>query len=113
MCRYAGKRYKSHFVCFHCRKQFKRPPVEDVLAQRGTLEKYQRLLAAHLNPLRRERAERSAGTTIGVLRAKYWTDRIDKVQAEVAAGTGGALGEPRASQRGRKVRSRGARGCYQ
>lgn len=35
MCRYANKAYKPHYVCFACRKQFKRPPLEDVLAQQG------------------------------------------------------------------------------
>ncbi|SDJ35613.1 hypothetical protein SAMN05421542_3288 [Chryseobacterium jejuense] len=31
MCRYAQKTYKSHYVCFQCRKSFKQPDVDDIL----------------------------------------------------------------------------------
>ncbi|GEJ46399.1 hypothetical protein [Chryseobacterium sp. ON_d1] len=31
MCRYAVKTYKSHYVCFTCRKSFKQPAVYDIL----------------------------------------------------------------------------------
>jgi hypothetical protein len=44
MCRYAGKNYKRHFVCFACRKQFKRPQLTEVLEQQGTLDTYLLLL---------------------------------------------------------------------
>lgn len=33
MCRYAYSIYKVHYVCFGCRKQFKRPLLQDVLVQ--------------------------------------------------------------------------------
>jgi hypothetical protein len=71
MCRYAGKTYKWHFVCFDCRKQFKRPPLVDVLAQKGTLGTYQRLLQAHRNPTQRARAERASGTTLESMEQSY------------------------------------------
>ncbi|MBB6331505.1 DNA-directed RNA polymerase subunit RPC12/RpoP [Chryseobacterium sediminis] len=31
MCRYARKTYKSHYVCFKCRKSFKQPDAYDIL----------------------------------------------------------------------------------
>ncbi|WP_288374914.1 hypothetical protein [Chryseobacterium culicis] len=31
MCRYAGKTYKSHYVCFKCRKSFKQPESYDII----------------------------------------------------------------------------------
>ena len=31
MCRYAGKTYKSHYVCFRCRKSFKQISSSDIL----------------------------------------------------------------------------------
>lgn len=31
MCRYAVKTYKSHYVCFKCRKSFKQPDIHDIL----------------------------------------------------------------------------------
>jgi hypothetical protein len=31
MCRYAVKTYKSHYVCFKCRKSFKQPDSADIL----------------------------------------------------------------------------------
>ncbi len=31
MCRYAGKTYKSHYVCFKCRKSFKQQDVYDII----------------------------------------------------------------------------------
>ena len=31
MCRYAGKTYKSHYVCFKCRKSFKQPDASDII----------------------------------------------------------------------------------
>lgn len=43
MCRYAFKTYKSHYVCFACRKQFKQTPLQDLLAQRGQLAAFKRL----------------------------------------------------------------------
>lgn len=31
MCRYARKTYKSHYVCFKCRKSFKQPDTYDII----------------------------------------------------------------------------------
>lgn len=31
MCRYAQKTYKSHYVCFKCRKSFKQPDAYDII----------------------------------------------------------------------------------
>lgn len=71
MCRYAFKRYKSHHVCFDCRKQFKRPPLEDLLAQQGKLDLLRRLREAHHRPADRARVERQTGTTLAALSAEY------------------------------------------
>lgn len=70
MCRYGFKKYKRHFVCFECRKQFKRPPLEDVLADQGTLDTYLRLLKASSNA-RRARIEQAVGTTREAMERDY------------------------------------------
>jgi hypothetical protein len=71
MCRYAFKTYKPHFVCFDCRKQFKRPPLEDVLSQQGRLELFRRLERAYSSPKKRAELERSSGTTLAELQRDY------------------------------------------
>ena len=43
MCRYAFKTYKSHFVCFDCRKSFKKPPIEDLARINGDWENYKKV----------------------------------------------------------------------
>ena len=43
MCRYAFKTYKSHFVCFNCRKTFKQAPYSDLLQRIGKAEYYGKL----------------------------------------------------------------------
>lgn len=43
MCRYARRTYKKHFVCFRCRKQFKRPPIAEVMKDLGKLRRYEAL----------------------------------------------------------------------
>jgi hypothetical protein len=72
MCRYAFKTYKPHFVCFECRKQFKRPPLGDVLRQSGQASVLQRLERAP-SPAMRARVERSIGTTLESLKREYRT----------------------------------------
>jgi len=72
MCRYAFKTYKPHFVCFECRKQFKRPPIGDVLNQSGKLGLLQRIERAR-GPAMRARIERDAGTTLEGLKRDYRT----------------------------------------
>lgn len=42
MCRYAFKKYKTHFVCFDCRKTFKKLPVEYLAVQNGDWKDYQK-----------------------------------------------------------------------
>ncbi len=42
MCRYAFNTYKSHYVCFDCRKTFKQYPVEDLIIRDGHWEQYRR-----------------------------------------------------------------------
>jgi hypothetical protein len=71
MCRYAFKLYKPHYVCFQCRKQFKRPPLEDVLDQRGRLDQLKQLRHAHSRPADRAEMERRTGTTLQALSAEY------------------------------------------
>lgn len=71
MCRYAYKSYKPHFVCFECRKQFKRPPLEDVLVQQGRLHVLEHLRRASVSATKQARAERSVGTTIARLRREH------------------------------------------
>lgn len=46
MCRYAFKIYKSHYVCFDCRKTFKQPVVEDIVIRNGDWDLYKQ---AYLN----------------------------------------------------------------
>ena len=41
MCRYATKTYKVHFVCFDCRKAFKKASVEDLAKQNGEWKLFQ------------------------------------------------------------------------
>jgi hypothetical protein len=71
MCRYAFKTYKPHFVCFECRKQFKRPPLTDVLAQQGRLEVLKKLQQAGGSATKRASVERSVGTTSEKLRREH------------------------------------------
>jgi hypothetical protein len=59
MCRYAFKNYKSHYVCFACRKQWKQAPFEDQLAQRGQLEAFRRLKREAVLEARNEHRARS------------------------------------------------------
>src|SRR5438105_472482 len=46
MCRYAFKHYKSHFVCFSCRKGFKKIRIEDFMRQRGMDQVFERFCSA-------------------------------------------------------------------
>jgi hypothetical protein len=50
MCRFAYKTYKVTFACFHCRKVFKKPPIEDYMKQHGrTYEQVVGLYTDQLN----------------------------------------------------------------
>ena len=70
MCRYAYKTSKPHLVCFRCRKQFKRPPVRDLLAHRGELEAHDKLQRAFHRAILRARLEAELGTTLDELRKR-------------------------------------------
>jgi hypothetical protein len=70
MCRYAFKKYKPHFVCFECRKQFKRPRLEDVLAEKGTLDTYLRLLRARSRS-RSAKVEQESEATLESMAREY------------------------------------------
>jgi len=47
MCRHAFKNYKSHYVCFDCRKTFKQPTLEDIVVQNGDWHSYALLFINH------------------------------------------------------------------
>lgn len=61
MCRYAFKKYKIHFVCFDCRKTFKKPPNEDLAKRNGDWDVYQKaywnLNIGQKNKFRKENIE--------------------------------------------------------
>ena len=46
MCRYGHQIYKPHYVCFDCRKTFKRRLIEDIIMHNGDWEAYK---SAYLN----------------------------------------------------------------
>lgn len=71
MCRYAFKTYKVHFVCFACRKQFKRRALEDFCRDQGTLPVLHELWRAHHDPAERKRVETERRTTLDALRAAH------------------------------------------
>ncbi len=50
MCRYGFKNYKSHYVCFECRKSFKQPIVIDLLKRDGKYLRYLELQRPGLTP---------------------------------------------------------------
>ncbi len=51
MYRYAFKIYKTHYVCFDCRKAFKKARIEDLAIQNGDWENYKKVF---LNPQSQE-----------------------------------------------------------
>lgn len=72
MCRYARSGpYKSHLVCFSCRKGFKQPPIRDWLAVRGRGFAYDELskLWSHQPSLQRRESE--LGITLSELEDEY------------------------------------------
>lgn len=46
MCRYACHTYKNHFVCFACRKAFKKTAFEDYVEHKGLRADMQKAIAA-------------------------------------------------------------------
>jgi hypothetical protein len=70
MCRYAYKTYKPHFVCFACRKQFKRPPLRDLLEERGKLDAFEKLQNVYFRKALRESLEKKLGTSIEAMRSE-------------------------------------------
>ncbi|MBS0657879.1 MAG: hypothetical protein JSR82_06480 [Verrucomicrobia bacterium] len=70
MCRYVTHDYKSHFVCFDCRKAFKKAPLPDWARQRG-LDSACHQLASARGARARPQVEQRVGTTYDQLRATY------------------------------------------
>ena len=70
MCRYASKRYKTHFACFDCRKSFKRPPIEDLVEQNGDWEAYKASFW-YPNDKRTKKYNRENPEKVSYLTAKY------------------------------------------
>jgi hypothetical protein len=72
MCRYAySGPYKVHFACFHCRKSFKQPPIEDYFAVQDRGYVYKELSAVWLNEKVLRRREQEFGVRLADLTAKY------------------------------------------
>lgn len=42
MCRYSFNSYKPHYVCFDCRKTFKRPVLSDIIMSNGDWDAYRK-----------------------------------------------------------------------
>ncbi len=70
MCRYAYNIYKLHYVCFGCRKQFKRPLLQDVLRHQGT-SGVLRLLRGPISAGAVQAAESRTGNSVAELVAAY------------------------------------------
>ena len=68
MCRYAYKNYKTHFVCFACRKQFKKASLDDWAAQHGDEHLLKGLYELHREP---EASRKRWGTTLKELTERY------------------------------------------
>ncbi|KAA3607146.1 MAG: hypothetical protein DWQ01_15700 [Planctomycetota bacterium] len=76
MCRYGYSSYKSHFVCFICRKGFKKTRVEDFFAQREREAEF------------RDLAKTAAGKLLSEKQQKYGTtyqEMLDEYYAAVSA----------------------------
>jgi hypothetical protein len=71
MCRYASKVYTSCFACFDCRKAFKKPPIEEFLAQHDRLFAYEQLHKSTAQQV--PAAEARFGTSLKGLEAEYRT----------------------------------------
>lgn len=72
MCRYAIRGpYKSHFVCFSCRKAFKQPPISDWLAVRGRGFAYDELHRLWSDRPSLERLESALGIRLADLENEY------------------------------------------
>lgn len=70
MCRYAFKTYKSHFVCFGCRKTFKKPPIEDLAKQNGEWEEYKKAMW-NLNSGKTQKFRNENSELVKYLESKY------------------------------------------
>jgi hypothetical protein len=71
MCRYAFKHYKSHFICFECRKTFKKAMAYDLARQHGELRRLERLSTVPIRGSERKKIEEEYGTTYKELMAHY------------------------------------------
>jgi hypothetical protein len=99
MCRYAySGPYKVHFACFHCRKAFKQPPIEDYLAVQGRGHVYKELSALWLNENQLEQRESEFGVRLADLTAEYHAaERKCPECGELMAGLGLDFKPPRQS----------------
>lgn len=70
MCRYAGKTYKSHYVCFKCRKSFKQVDSHDIIRR---IEKEKTYHEPNGKSVRR----------VGYLFTKTETEELQKIVSEI------------------------------
>lgn len=68
MCRYAAS-YKAHFVCFACRKAFKKPAIEEFHSSNGRGGAFSKL--RYPRAADREKFEQRLGTTAAEMRDDY------------------------------------------
>lgn len=71
VCRYGFKDYKRHYVCFDCRKQFKRPTLADVMEHRGRRDVLNELWRTYSSPAEHAAVERRFKTSLVQLRSEY------------------------------------------
>lgn len=80
MCRYAFNFYKSHFVCFSCRKGFKKIRIEDFMKQRGMDQVFERICSsARKSKLPETSKQRKVESELGCT----YTEILDTYQREV------------------------------
>lgn len=71
MCRYGFKDYKPHFVCFDCRKTFKKVMIGSWAKQKGLDLAYARLLRLSRTQ-HQQRVEEEVGTTLQEIVDRYF-----------------------------------------
>ena len=72
MCRYGLKQYKPHFVCFSCKKGFKKTRIDEYMSQRGLDEVYRQL--NRTSPAKRKSVEANLGFSLEALTNQYQDD---------------------------------------
>ncbi len=72
MCRYALHTYKAHFVCFSCRKAFKKPAIDEFFALSGRDDALHKLsFRWNRSDSEQAKLEQQFGTTAEEMRAEY------------------------------------------